>query len=329
MANAYILNSVPTSYSAAHYNMISMLVAAGWTYKSSGDGLSAYSSTTTVFSNGSNAGANGFGQTKAWARLQDPAGVREVIWQHDNAGGLRLKYSPSAKFTGGSPSATVTPSATDEKYLRGASSDAVPSFGATWLDTGVPSGLTKFQGYASGSAPYGFWVCGATTPAGATKTGIMLDPVDGAVEDLDPVAWHIGTSTAFRSTGLANISGDNASGGTNAGNWGFMDVAKTAFVQLQGACFVLAEASSNQLITNYSVGAAGTANNPFNTKGEAFPVPYMRLATLANAGVKGWSRYLRWTLVLRTQFQDTLDSKQWICVGAVWLPWDGTTTPTN
>jgi hypothetical protein len=327
MPNAYILNQIPTAYSTPSWLLTQMLLAAGWTYKSGGDGLAVLSA--TPFSNGNVSGVNGWANTKAWARMSDPANVREIIIQHDNSGGLRLKYSPLAKFVSGSASATVTPSATDERYIRGASSDAVPSYGSGWVDGGVPSGLTKFQGMASGSAPYGFWICGATTPAGAIKTGLMLDPVDGAAEDTDLAVWHVGTTTAFSPTGLGNISNNNASGASNAGNWGFMDVAKTVFPQLQAACLCLSESNSNQLITGYSVAAAGLANNPFNSKGEAFAVPYMRLGSLSNGGNKGMSKYLRWTGVARTNFIDTLDTKAWIAVGSVWLPWDGTTTPTN
>jgi hypothetical protein len=336
MPNAYVLNQTPTTYSGAHWLLIQMLVGAGWQIKSSGDGLAGYNATGSVFSSGSASGANGFGQAKAWARLTDPGGVREILYQHDNAGGLRLKYSPSAKFTAGSPSATVTPSATDEVYLRGASSDATPSYGATWFDTGVLSGFTKFQGAAQSSSPYGFWFAGASTPAGTIKTGVCMDPVSSVAEDLDPVVWHLASTGAFATSTIAQSAGNNgtypANGGTAQGNWGFADVAKALFRAWQGACYYLGDptvASVSMATSQFPIFASGLVVNPFNSKNEGLPIAYMRHSSQSNAGLKGWSTQMRWTTVARTTFQDTADSKNWIVVGAVFLPWDGVTAPTN
>lgn len=330
MPNAYVLNQVPTTYGQAYWLLINMLLSAGWTAKASGDGLSAYSSSGSVFSNGGAAGANGFGQTRAWIRLQDPSGVREFVLQHDNAGGARIKYSANAKFTGGAGSATVTPSATDERYIRGATSDATPSYGATFLDTGVPSGLTKFQGAAMSASPYGFWFAGATTPAGGMKTGLMLDAVDSAAEDTDPYVWHVGSTGAYATDVLANSSNNNANGGTAAGCWAYMDLARTAFVQVMAAWYFLANPTVGLVYAlNHGVNGIGLAANPFNGKVDGLPLAYMRSAGLSTGGLKGWSTLARWTGVARTTFQDTADTLQWICVGALWLKWDGTTTPTN
>jgi hypothetical protein len=331
MPNAYVLNQIPTTYAQAHWLWIQMLVGAGWTFKASGDGLSAYSSTGSVFSNGAAAGANGLGQTRAWCRLTDPASVREICFQHDNSGGMRLKYSANAKFTTGG-SATVTPSATDERYLRGAASDAVPSYGASFLDTGVLTGLTKFQGAAHSSAPYGFWFAGATTPAGQVKTAILMDPVSSAVEDTDPYVWFLGTTTGFYGPGLVDVGRlGNTSGGTGVGCFAFADVARSAFPYTPPAIYAFENASSGLAVNTAGIAVAGTglAANPFNGKVDALPILFGRPGTVANPGLKGWSTFMRWTGVLRGNFQDTGDSLAWICVGHVWLPWDGTTVPTN
>src|SRR4051812_43941394 len=99
MPNAYVLNQFPGSFGATMALMVEMLVSAGWTYKGSGDALSAFSTTGKVFTN-TGSGALGWNNNGAWARIQDPAGVREFIFQHDAAGKIRFRYSPSAKFVG-------------------------------------------------------------------------------------------------------------------------------------------------------------------------------------------------------------------------------------
>ena len=180
-----------------------MLIGAGWTYKASGDGLAGYSSTGKIFT-GTGSGALGWNNAKAWARIQDPSAIREFIFQHDAAGGSRIKYSPLAKFAGGSPSATITPSSTDERYLRGATSDATPSYGAAWFNAGITTGIVKFQGAALAASPYGFWFAGAVSPGGAPSTGLVMDPVTGAPEDIDPVVFHVGAAAAFKSGGLGS-----------------------------------------------------------------------------------------------------------------------------
>ena len=78
------------------------------------------------------------------------------------------------------------------------------------------------------------------------------------------------------------------------------------------------------------VNYGGIAVNTFNSKHEALPIVWARPAVAATAiGVKGWSKSARWTTIQRTTGLDTLDNKRWVCHGALWLPWDGVTTPTN
>ena len=211
-----------SSYGVVIAAFAGMLTSAGWTIQASGDGSSSYNATGNVFTNTSPSAA-GWGNARAWARLQDPAGVREIIIQ--NGGtiatfGGRLKYSAAAKFTAGSPSATVTPTAYDERAIFGCGTDATPvytSFGTglnPWDPTGSASRYlspTKadriVRGMASSSAPYGFWFQALRTynsGLGSAKIrsfGFMMDPVNGAApEDADPVVWHMGTSIGTNNT---------------------------------------------------------------------------------------------------------------------------------
>src|SRR3954471_4281185 len=339
MANAFVLNQFPTTYGQAMSLLADMLVGAGWTYKGSGDGLAGYSAAGNVFTNTVSGAALSWSNPKAWARLQDPAAAREFILQHDNATNARIKYSAASKFTGGAPSATVTPSAADERVLRGGGTDAVPTYGAHFT-TNVLLGASIFQGFARGSAPYGFWFGGLETFAGAKQAFVMLDPVEGAApEDTDPVVVRVAHANACVATGSdMGRSGGNPAPWTVApgvaieGSFAHMDVARTAFVYVQPMQWAWAldgraVTGGTQLVS--VAGAQLGFVNPFNGKYDALPMLYTRIqaGATANAGNKGWSTMMRWTGVPRVSFSDTFDSRNWICLGSVWLPWDGTTQP--
>lgn len=337
MADAIIANVIPTTYGQTLSLLVEMLVSAGWSYKGSGDGLSGYSSTGKIFT-GTGSGALGWGQARAWARLQGPGAVREIVVQHNNTNGFRLKYSPLAKFTGGSPSATVTPSATDEKYVQGGGTDATPTYGAYFSASILTTGI-KCQGFASGTTPYGFWFSGFLTPAGACQFGLMMDGVQSVTEDPDPVVWHIGTSDVFTNGALGQPAATGmtlaqfaASGGSNHGTWGFMDLALTNFAYLMPGSTGYGSPTAGSITGGvmHGVNGSGSAVNVFNGKHDADPVRWGRPPIAATVvGSKGWSKGARWTTISRTTGLDTLDSKRWVCQGLLWLPWDGVTTPTN
>lgn len=335
MPNAYIPSLVPAQAGAAVSLLVEMIVQAGYVYKASGDGLSGYSATGKIFS-GTGSGAAGWHNNRAWARLAAPDGRRELTIQHNASQGVRLKYSALAKFTGGSPSATVTPSATDERVMWGAGTDATPTL-TNWFPAGITTGAVKFWGMASASAPFGFWYCGAGYPAGAIGCGLMLDPVESVPEDVDPVVVHIGSTLAFTTgggLGQANNYSYPAPGTAAQGCWGHMDVALTKFLYVAPGAITAGNVSPMQA-NGYQqvVSSSGLTLNPFNGKHEALPALYMRntLVTggIPDTGLKGWSRFLRWTTMPRIHAIDTLDNLKWICIGSVWLPWDGVTPPTN
>jgi len=337
MANGTILNLLPSTngYGAVMKAVKDMLVTAGWSVKMSGNGVAEYSS-TGLFATDTNAN---FANAKCWFRIQSPDTQREFIFQHDNAGGARIKYSPSAKFTGGSPSATVTPSATDEKYVRGAASDATPSYGATFFASGTTSGTVRYQGFAQGTSPYGFWFAGANSPGGAISTGFCFDPVTGVPEDTDPFVVYCGTTSAFlasdltygaySNTGTLTKAATQANGGTSTGAYGFYDTGFTTYVLWAACAYTMGATLTGG--TNTFIASSLLTTNPFNAKQEALPILYARSTDVAasSRGIKGWSTMMRWTTIARSTFSDTLDTKAWICVSGVWLPWDGTTVPLN
>lgn len=426
MANAYILNQLPTSYGAAMSLLTEMLAGAGWTYQGSGDGTSTFAppptSSTVTISNASPAvvswtshglqigvgvkfttngtlpsplvpsttyyivaagfgansfeiatapggtaintttpgsgthtatslgniftttgsGANGWNNGQAWARMQDPAGVREFIFQHNAGGLIRIKYSPLAKFTGtinGAVSATLAPTATDEKYAAGIQGPTgafyQPGSPASFFSSGTTVGATIYQGAAIGTAPYGFWFAAADYPRGAMRTGIMWDPVTSVPEDPDPYVITVGSSNAFQSNASSWLrDGGNSNNwnilpsSSNEGSWAFMDTARTQYLYVQPSAYSFGGTTGSSFAMDF-----GIPNNPFNGNPEALPLLYARYQPpgtsfyTQSAGVKGWSTMAKFTGTSRANLVDTLQSKSFIAVGAVWLPWDGTTTP--
>jgi hypothetical protein len=274
--------------------------------------------------------------------MQDPAGIREFIFQHSASGGVRFKYSPLAKFTGtinGAVSATLAPTATDERYIAGIVGPTGayynPGSPASYISSSVTFGAGIFQGAAMGTAPYGFWFAGADYPRGNIRTGIMWDPVISVPEDPDPYVITVGSSNVFQSNSSCWLrDGGNSSNWTilpsssNEGSWAFMDTAKTQYLYVQPAAYGFGGISGSTFAMDF-----GVPNNPFNSQPEALPVAYMRYQPqtfslfVQNAGIKGWSTMAKFTGTTRANFVDTLNGKAFIAVGCVWLPWDGTTTP--
>jgi hypothetical protein len=302
VSDAFITNYIPGDAGSLFWTFFSMLTSAGWTIKGSGDGLSAVNLTGNTFTNAGASGAHGYNNNLAWIRLQDPGAGREIVVQTDGAGGARITYSPSAKFvTGGT--ATVQPSASDQQLVCGTGSNAAPTMVGFWPNN-VASSQCKVQAGARGTAPYGFWVAGADTPAGASTFAFFMDPITGAsAADPDPVVW--GFAAGYQYSGSQCLC--------------FMDVPKTAW-QPVAQC-------------SYNVGAtaiegSGGALNPFTGLNDGAAVWYYRVAT-PNPGRKGWSSLFRFTEIPRTNYLDTGANLTWITVGSYFVFWNGVTTPTN
>ena len=114
------------------WDLINLLVgSAGWKKLRDSDGTTYSSSGAQV--TGSGTGARGLRNASAWVNLQSPDGKFNVTIQRSTSSNLtwRVKVSPN-DFTGGSPSATQTPSATNESIVLGGGTDASPTF-AQWI----------------------------------------------------------------------------------------------------------------------------------------------------------------------------------------------------
>lgn len=178
--------------------MIQLLVAAGGVIKASADGIAAYSSSASVITSTTPwaTGANCYGNAKAWVRVQMPDGF-EYLFVAGSGGAVTLtrkvKISTTNPFTGGSPSATVAPSATGEVVIAGGGTDAAPTY-AQASRTGYAN-WGRFLGVAQTTAPYGFW-CANLGVGGQTVEHITFrDPLLGyGAGDTDPTIYRFAMS---------------------------------------------------------------------------------------------------------------------------------------
>jgi hypothetical protein len=185
------------------FQLKQFLKTAGWTCPASGDGSTYFSSSDGITSGAS--GAGGLDNTNAWFRLTGPDGVREVTFQRTTSSAFRCKTA-NLPFTGGSPSATQTPSASGEVIRLGSGTDAAPTGASIWTNTGMPHVM---RGVADREPPYGAaaWAFFSTTIA------FLFEwiPIRGARStDTDPYLWCFAASVA--------VQGLN-SAGTNITAW--------------------------------------------------------------------------------------------------------------
>jgi hypothetical protein len=310
--------STPSTGPVAMYELKTLLKAQGWTVPSSSDGTT-YNASSDVITSGA-AGASGLNNTNAWFIVRDPAGTMELCFQRVNATTVwRIKWSRSAKFSGGTPGATRVPSATDEYLVWGAGTDASPS-GSLLFTT---DGTYRWYGGADSSAPYGFWFAGWLSSVGTATTAIVLDPLTPS--DATDSSKHIfylsttgGGGAPFNST---------TSGMTSEGQ----------AVGTQMVCGYTPNASAGSAIaTTYQAASLYTGGsqavpltlggNPISGADEVFSIHWMRRSAMTNPGYKGAGTLMKWCGTTRAT-GDTLTvstSRDRIVVNHTHMPWDGT-----
>ena len=185
--------SNPVSGASVWASVGTALLLAGHTVQSYGTGAAGtYSSTGTGYSTS----VLGSGTNLAWALFRDPAGLAEITIQVNLNGSLtnlaRLKYSPAAKFSGGSPSASQTPSATDEVIWLGGGTDAAPTHGTAFnIAAGTPMRYHVVASNAAISGRYPWMLYGHTQGSTTLQCIIGIDSmIPGSFDstDADPCA---------------------------------------------------------------------------------------------------------------------------------------------
>lgn len=290
--------TTPATGDAALRRLKTQLVAAGWTVAASGDGRSAYEAAGDAIT--ADSGANSLDASGAWMRLRMGGATRELLFVRGSSSTTwTVRYS-AAGFSGGSPSATTAPTATDQQTLISAAQLLPTDGGYRWLVC------------AEDAAPYHMWAGAIPTAGGAARTLIGLWPMRTGsypTADTDPyAAWAAydgtNTATAARLTAVAT-----APGGFVSGTW-----RSNHFLYPQGAWS--------------SVGLLGAA-----VSGEELPAEILCGAYASGPayyGPRGYVRDARWVLTTTTTspYGTHLEqgSRYWVRIGDLWLPW-GSTPP--
>ena len=188
-------NLKPATHAGIIWEFVDLLVRVGWDVPEWSDG--ATHDTTGI----PPAQASDLNAANAWVRMREPEGIvgatrREWTFQRGpTAEEWRVKYSRAAGFVGGTPSASQTPSATDEYLILGGGTDAAPTFTALFQTT---QGTSNVQMGASAvpmapSGAYAFWLF-TYRDGMQPDTLILQDPMQSGsypVEDTDPVAISV------------------------------------------------------------------------------------------------------------------------------------------
>lgn len=205
MAKFSDVNTIGTG-AAAIFKLKAVLKAAGWTVPSSSDGTTYNSSGDQITV--ATSGAGGMANNNAWFVIREPGGRREWCWQRGtNNQNWRVKYSASARFTGGSPSATRVPSATDSpdaNALGGGGTDASPSFASLFAtDSSYRVHITANSTPISGAYPFN--IITTTTPGStASNFSAFQEPLatgSYSSADTDPAVVSVnGSQGGFMAT---------------------------------------------------------------------------------------------------------------------------------
>jgi len=301
---AYIEDlTTPATGDAAMRRLKTRLVAAGWTVAASGDGRSAYGASSDVITDviTADSGAGSLDASGAWMRLRMGGATRELlILRGSSSTTWTVRYS-AAGFSGGSPSATTAPTATDQQALISAAQLLPADGGYRWLVC------------AEDEAPYHLWAGAVPTGGGAARTLIGLWPMRAGSypsADTGPYvalaaydAWDVAT--------VGRMSGSNTTcpSGFVSGTW-----RSTAFAQVVAWANVIS-----------TIGPASS--------GEDLPAEILCVAINSGPayyGPRGYVRDARWVLTTTTTSPHGTHleqgSRYWVRIGDLWLPW-GSTPP--
>jgi len=319
MAYSFSTNTNPTTSAIAMYSLIATLISAGWTKVKDSDGTTYSSSGVQVTSGAS--GTNGLANNSAWVQLAAPSvggQVRSITIQRGTVNtSWRVKYSAAAGFSGGSPAATVTPSATDEAIILGTGTDASPTFTA-WFPTDGTFRLNIACGGAS--EKYVFYMMLFSVGNSATSTRFMFLDVLSSYEtgDVDPAV--IGMSNASTNNITEFQNADHNSTNPRVAN-GWMGATSNA------SNFVGLALLVNGALTPHTGNGYGT--NPFTSNDIQFGglIWARSAAVVAPIGPKGVSSLFRFNSTGRAN-ADTITvstTRDYIYYRGYILPWDGST----
>lgn len=310
MTFSFSTNQTPATGAAFLYRLKTLLKSVGWTVKSSSDGTTYNSSGDQISSESS--GANGMANALAWFRIQCPTKdsvTREFTFQIQTGAGTgwRIKYSYSAGFTGGSPGATQTPSATDEKIPTGSGggTDASPTFG-----TICTTGATNAQ-YCAGDVNEGYSFYASQSSAGTLSSVLCFDYLDVPSGDIDPIVMFFSASSSILTTTSTLEAGSTANTW-----WG------------KGTKNEIWSTISLTIPYNSVTAIKAFGANPYTGNSDIISLYWAKTTNnTVESGYKGRSKLFYANLTTQVQ-GTTYNTKSKIQLGDFAFPWDGTTTPT-
>jgi len=308
---AFVFNkSTPANGAEAMYNLKACLVAAGWVVRASGDGLSAYSSTTDVITQPSS-GANGMNNSQAWFRIADPANVREFLLRRGSSGDQywSFYFSRTSKFTTGG-SAAVRATAADEVNQFG-----VNTTGSVFFT--ILGGLYRWKVGADNAAPYGFWSASVLNGGGLPQACFVYEHFTAAEPtDAHPLMTMLATTQAAGQVfGNVHMVALSVADRTVMYSW-------YPSTGASGGWYVRAMTYGY----NTSGIPGGFPNNLISLKDEVLPIPYGIINGGTIPAYKGVGYIMKWNGTAR-QTGDTMSisgSRDRIVMADVNLPWDGT-----
>ena len=314
MAKRASVNNFGTSYnhSEGMYQLKEFLKTWGWTVQGSGDGGA----------NWSNAGVDWvtsgtvMNTLRAWYRIRDPGNLREFTVQRGStSGAYRVKYSAVDRFTGGAPSATQTPSATDEKVLLGGGTDAVPTYAQLWDSTLGQTNCFYHHMVCYDDAMngvYGFYSFAVATYNATLVSTFICDPIatgSSPAGDTDPCL-------------LICASGNQLSLPMTAYAWHRMNMAGERFIPYTSCAYY----RGSYL---FYPGLAGL--NPYDGDDNGVPILFGRtyyVESGVNIDQKGFAGRIRWKGSVRL-YPDVVDptGDAKVIVQSCLLPWPNSTKP--
>jgi hypothetical protein len=304
----FINGSLPLTGAAALWSVIQMWIAAGATKLADSDGTTYSSSGAQVTGGGS--GTNGLGNTSAWVRIRFPDNREVTIQRGSSNTQWRVKYSKAAFFTGGSPGAARTPSATDEALRFGGGTDASPTYSTLFTTDNT------YKLYGGCDPVAGWWFATIVIIGGAVSAGAWMDVLGTpSASDADPSVIHVATTT--NPFVVASIS-DNAAIITNSGVFSWLNFGGGS------ASYVATPA----LTVNDSGGAVWPLNagvNPNTGKDQLRLIEYARKTGAGTTGGKGVSSFVAWLSAARSAGETFTVSttRDRISFGVVSFPWNG------
>jgi len=229
MAYQYSQNILIGSGTEAMFRIKEFLKSIGWIHQASGDGGSLVSTTAgnanDKITGYATTGAGNWGLGSGWIRLRMPTGNREILMTRSTDTAWLISYSYNAGFTGGSPSATVPPTASDQQGIN----NTLPNTMSAVTIFSVPE-RQRLNIIADNAAPYGvlaFGFHGSYSTNASPVFSLVIDPVTNtAAEDVDPYVFYNSVDLGTAVSDISNFQ-PNSSGSTNVARAWFKSSATT------------------------------------------------------------------------------------------------------